>query len=296
MARTQASRLFAARGCAAYSRLRLTQAERQTGRSKHEFGTQTRDEPMLGRGVQELMMLGAIGLIAVLPFWRLVQGHWPMTLPPMFSPPGVAAALILVAALFAGCAHTYESDVQPLLVQLPAMERSPLRIAILTDPAQRDRVHELSTTVAGGTQKVRARLARALQDTLLLSLRPWFERVTTLSSAPPAGAYHLVLEPKVLDANMSFPWSIGAANFNFKMRGVLRVLDQAGAELSRLETEEETTTNYPLQFGHAPIGLPSDYATSISRTIAKMVRTWSEQMHSTPAIRLYMEKHEREHR
>jgi uncharacterized caspase-like protein len=198
-----------------------------------------------------------------------------------------ALRALAAAALLAGCAHTLTPTLEARQVPLLFMERSPLRLAILVDPEERDRVHELSSLVplALSTVEVKAPLTRTLQDTLGLSLTPLFERVTVVPAPPPAGAYHLVVKPKITEAKLDIVQGLAWSDFVVELKGVLRVLDQAGTELGHFETTEKGTTR--LTMGVDP---QAASGTVVSQTITGLVRKWAEQMRTTPAIRDYAER------
>jgi hypothetical protein len=170
-----------------------------------------------------------------------------------------------------------DAKVAPLLFQ----EKLPLRVAVLVTEEDTTKSHTQSFFDGVKTVNTELRLGTALQDTLLLSLSPMFERVTVVRTRPAQGVYHLILVPRILDSKWNYSIRFTGADAGFVLNGALSVLDQSGSELVTLRGEGRD-----MRFLAAGIGAPG-FGAVASQAVGDLVKKWGEQLVAAPQITQY---------
>jgi hypothetical protein len=123
-----------------------------------------------------------------------------------------------------------------------------------------------------GEDIYRIKIGQLLEETLLISMTPAFDRITVVRTRPKPTDYQLLLVPKIRD----FKTGVAFPNWTFSVSGSLVVLDDAGATLATHTAE-----------GHGSKELVRDV---VPQGLSDLATKWAEQLLVSRDLEQYVAK------
>jgi len=192
----------------------------------------------------------------------------------------VTRALILstLALSSLGCGSwSLNPTLDPRPVPVAVRDRWPLRAAILIPDEERNRTYRSSIEADIRTIETNLPLGAGLEEILPPSLAPLFERIVIVRSRPAAGAYDMVLVPKIADIRWKMvvvDRLIGLADLSLAISGQLQILDGTGKELTTIKADGTATAR---RLGGQANVWEQRTGEVAAQALVSLVRRWGEQ-------------------